>query len=101
MTSLAEWSCSQVNSKVCTRGDSNHWVNYFDWFYLTRGHHSNYCSATLHDHSAGKISYFQHRIKRGVGHNWEVTTGGAEFSCASLIGDLLINPMWEVISRLE
>ena len=78
VTSLAEWSCSQVQSEICARGDSKHWVTSYDGFYLTRGHHSNNCSATLHDYSTGKIAYFQHRTKRGVWHNWEGTSGGAE-----------------------
>lgn len=78
VTRLAEWSCSQVRSEVCKRGDSEQWVTSYDGFYLTRGHHSNNCSATLHDYTTGKIAYFQHRTKRGVGHNWEGTSGGAE-----------------------
>lgn len=43
---------------------------------LTRGHHSNNSSATLHDYSSGKIAWFAHRTKRGNGHNWEGTSGG-------------------------
>ena len=78
VTRLAEWSCSQVRDEVCARGDSEHWVTSYDGYYLTRGHHSNNCSATLHDYSTGKIAYFQHRTKRDVGHNWEGTSAGAE-----------------------
>ena len=47
-------------------------------FYLTWGHHSNNCSATIHDYETGKIAWFCHRTKRGLGHNWEGTSGGAE-----------------------
>ena len=86
VTRLAEWSCSQVRNEVCARGDSEHWVTSYDGYYLTRGHHSNNCSATLHDYSTGKIAYFQHRTKRGVGHNWEGTSAGAE---ADMFNDIL------------
>ena len=45
---------------------------------MTKGHYSNNCSATLHDYKTGAIAWFAHRTKRGVGHNWEGTSGGAE-----------------------
>ena len=50
----------------------------YDGFYLTRGHHSNNSSGTLHDYATGKIAWFQHRTKRGRQHNWEGTSAGAE-----------------------
>ena len=76
--SLAEWSCAQVREMIQKRGDHEHWVASYDGYYLTRGHHSNNSSATLHDHLTTKIAWFKHRTKRGVGHNWEGTTGAAE-----------------------
>ena len=33
---------------------------------------------TLHDFFTGEIAWFTHRTKRGPGHNWEGTSGGAE-----------------------
>ena len=50
----------------------------YDGFYLTRGHYSNNSSATLHDYKTGKVAWFEHRTKRGPGHNWEGTSNGAE-----------------------
>ena len=58
----------------------------FDGFYLTWGHYLNNSSATLHDHSTGKIAYFSHRTKKGPGHNWSGTSGGAE---ADILDELL------------
>jgi len=78
VTELAEWSCSQVQKQVRMRGDDKKWMASFDGFYLTRGHYSNNSSATLHDYSTGKVAWFTHRTKRGHGHNWEGTSGGAE-----------------------
>ena len=78
VTRLAEWSCQQTRDAIKTRGDSDKWVASFDGFYLTRGHHSNNSSATLHDYLTGKIAWFCHRTKRGLCHNWEGTSGGAE-----------------------
>ena len=61
------------------RGDAKKWVASFDGFYLTRGHYSNNASATtIHDFMSGDIAWFTHRTKRGTGHNWEGTSGGAE-----------------------
>ena len=60
------------------RGDNKKWIASFDGFYLTRGHYSNNASASLHDFSTGDIAWFTHRTKRGPGHNWEGTSGGAE-----------------------
>ena len=50
----------------------------YDGFYLTRGHHSNNSSATIHDYTTGRVAWFEHRTKRGEGHNWEGTSNGAE-----------------------
>ncbi len=50
----------------------------YDGYYLTKGHYSNNSSATLHDYPTGRIAWFEHRTKRGVGHNWEGTSAGAE-----------------------
>ena len=53
-----EWSCSQVRNEIMKRGDAKEWVASFDGFYLTQGHYSNNSSATLHDHSTGKVAWF-------------------------------------------
>ena len=78
VTELAEWSCGQVQLDVKKRGDEKQWIASFDGLYLTRGHYSNNSSATLHDYASGKVAYFTHRTKRGPGHNWHGTSGGAE-----------------------
>lgn len=78
VSALAERSCSHVQDNIKQRGDQKEWVASFDGFYLTRGHHSNNSSATLHDYRTGNIAWFCHRTKRGPGHNWEGTSGGAE-----------------------
>ena len=75
---LAEWSCGQVRSQILMRGDCKKWMASFDGFYLTRGHYSNNSSATLHDYVTGKIAWFAHRTKRGLGHTWCGTSAGAE-----------------------
>ena len=46
---LANWSCEQVRADIEKRGDHSQWMAGFDGFYLTRDHHSNNASATLHD----------------------------------------------------
>ena len=51
------------------RGDGKEWVASFDGFYLS---HYNNSSATLHDHSTGKVAWFTHRTKRGPGHTGPV-----------------------------
>ncbi len=86
VTDLAEWSCGQVRREIAERGDADQWMASFDGFYLTRGHYSNNSSATLHDYLTGKIAYFCHRTKRGPGHNWNGTSGGAE---ADMLDELL------------
>ena len=53
---LAKKPCEQVQQRIIDRGDKLNWTASFDSFYLTRGHHSNNCSATLHDHSSDKIA---------------------------------------------
>ena len=78
VSKLAEWSCGQVRQAVIERGDEKKWIASYDGFYLTRGHYSNNSSATLHDFFSGDIAWFTHRTKRGAGHNWEGTSGGAE-----------------------
>ena len=75
---LAEWSCGQVRNAIIERGDQKKWIASFDGFYLTRGHYSNNASATIHDFEGGGIAWYTHRTKRGPGHNWEGTSGGAE-----------------------
>ena len=50
----------------------------FDGFYLTRGHHSNNASATLHDVYSDQIAWFTHRTKRGKDSNWQGTSSGVE-----------------------
>ena len=78
VTKITQWSCTQVLQSVQERGDKEAWVTSFDGYYLTRGHYSNNSSATLHDYFTGRIAYFKHRTKRGAGHNWDGTSGGAE-----------------------
>ena len=78
VSQLAEWSCGQVREMVRQREDHTQWIASYDGYYLTRGHYSNNSSATLHDHSTGKVAWFKHRTKRGLGHNLEGTTGAAE-----------------------
>ncbi len=78
VTKLADWSCAQVRERVKERGDQEAWVTSYDGYYLTKGHYSNNSSATLHDYPTGNIAWYKHRTKRGVGHNWEGTSGGAE-----------------------
>ena len=79
MSELAEYSCSLARDAIRARGDDKQW---YDGFYLTQGqgHHSNKCSATLHDYKTGVINHFQHhRTKTGPGHNnWEGISAGAE-----------------------
>ena len=50
MEAFTKKSCEQVQQHIIDRGDKLNWTAAFDGFYLTRGHHSNNCSATLHDH---------------------------------------------------
>ena len=75
-----------LQSEIIKRGDAKRWIASFDGFYLTLGHYSNNSSATLHDYSTGKIAYFAHRTKRGPGHTWTGTSGGAE---ADMLDELL------------
>jgi len=75
---IALASCEQVREKVAQRGDKLNWTASFDGFYLTRGHHSNNSSATLHDYFTNKIAWFAHRTKKGPGANWDGTSNGAE-----------------------
>ena len=78
VSDLAEWSCEEVRRQIVERKDDQKWVASFDGFYLTRGHYSNNSSATIHDYHNGGIAWFTHRTKRGPGHTWEGTSGGAE-----------------------
>ena len=50
----------------------------FDGFYLTRGHHSNNASATLHDVYSDRIAWFAHHIKCGKDSSWQGTLSGVE-----------------------
>ena len=88
---LAKISCEQVQ-RIIDCGDKLSWTAAFDGFYLTRGHHSNNCSTTLHDYSSDKICWFAHRTKRGKGANWQGTPGGAE-------GDMLRTILEEVKAK--
>ena len=89
VTELAEVCCQQVRSDVKERGDHLQWTASFDGFYQTRGHFSNNSSATLHDYHSGRIAWFKHRTKRGPGHNWEGTSGGAESDIFNeILGDV-------------
>ena len=92
MEALAKKSCEQVQQHIIDRSDKLNWTAAFDGFYLTRDHHSNNCSATLHDHSSDKICWFAHRTKRGKGANWQGTSGGAE-------GDILHTILEEVKAK--
>lgn len=83
---LANSSCSQVHQMIIDRGDKLKWAASFDGFYLTRGHHSNNSSATLHDVATDKIAWFEHRTKRGAGANWSGTSAGAE---GDMLGKIL------------
>ena len=56
VSKLAEWSCNQVRKEVLERSEDKELVASFDGFYLTRGHYSINSSATLHDHSTGKVA---------------------------------------------
>ena len=89
---LAEWSCEQVRVDIEKRGDHLEWMAGFDGFYLTRGHHSNNSSATLHDVYSDRIAWFAHRTKRGKDSNWEGTSSGAE-------GDMLSEILGKVKDR--
>ena len=53
---LAKSSCQQAQKRITNRGDKLQWTASYDGFYLTRGHHSNNCSATLHDYCSNKIA---------------------------------------------
>ena len=48
---LAEWSCEQVRADIDRRGDRNQWAD------LTRGHHSNNFSATIHGMESDRIAW--------------------------------------------
>ena len=77
-TQLALESCQQVRQAIIDRGDQTNVKAAFDGFYLTRGHHSNNSSATMHDVVSDRIAWFTHRTKCGPGANWQGTSGGAE-----------------------
>ena len=71
-------TCEQVGQKIVSCGEKFSWVASYDRFYLTRGHHSNNSSGTLHDVSSDKIAWFLHRTNQGIGANWEGTSFGSE-----------------------
>ena len=75
---LANWSCEQVRADIEKRGDGSQWMAGFDSFYLTRGHHFNNTSATLHDVYSDRIAWFTHRTKHGKDSNWQGTSSGVE-----------------------
>ena len=99
VTELALASCKQVRQQIIDRGDQCQLKASFDGFYLTRGHHSNNSSATMHDIVTDKIVWFTHRTKRGPGANWLGTSGGAE---GDMLSELLTEAKSEgfVISQL-
>ena len=65
-----------MRADIEKRGDRSQWMAGFDCFYLTRGHHSNNTSATLHDVYSDRIAWFTHRTKRGKDSNWQGTSFG-------------------------
>ncbi|KAK3726535.1 hypothetical protein QZH41_015568 [Actinostola sp. cb2023] len=75
---MVDWSIQERRKKVITRGDQASLHIQFHGFYLTRGHYSNNSSATIHDDLTGKTIAYAHRTKRGLGANWQGTSGGAE-----------------------
>ena len=70
--------CDQVRADIVKRGDKDQWTARFDGFYLTRGHHLNNSSATLHDVESDRIAWFTHRTKCGKNSNWAGTSSDAE-----------------------
>ena len=89
ITVLADRSCKYVREAVEQRGDKEQWVASCGGFYLTRGHHSNNSSATLHDYATGAIAWYKHRTKHDHGHNWEGTSGAAESdTLAEILGEV-------------
>ena len=50
----------------------------FDGFYLTEATTRTTPRPLCMFFSLGNIAYFCHRIKKGPGHNWSGTSGGAE-----------------------
>ena len=95
VTQLAEWSYEKVRQMVKSRDDHLHWTATYDGFYLMSGHYSHNSSATLHDLVTGHIAWFTHRTKRGLGHNWEGTSAGAE---SDMFDELLRG--WRVCSNI-
>jgi len=91
---LAKSSCEQVQQQIINCGDKLNWTAAFDSIYLTRGYHSNNCSATLHDYSSHEICWFAHRTKRGPGAKLQGTSGGAEGE-----GDMLHTILEEVKAK--
>ena len=85
---IANWSVEQARKIIRERGDEDHLVVMYDGFYLTRGHYSNNCSATMHDAKTGNIIGFAHRTKRGQGANWQGTSGGAE---SNMLDEILVD----------
>ena len=88
---LALWSCDQIKAKIIARGDQHQWQASYDGFYLTRGHHSNNASATLHGVQTDSIAWFAHYTKTEKGANWEGTFSSAE-------GDMLLSILGDVKS---
>ena len=74
-----------MRADIEKRGDWSQWMAGFDGFYLTRGHHSNNASATLHDVYSDRIAWFVHCTKRGKNSNWQGTSSGAEGSSTWLL----------------
>lgn len=87
VTEVADWTCEQVRMSIKKRGDQKKWIASYDGYYQTRGHYSNNSSATLHDYSTGNIAWYKNRTKRGMHHNWEGTSAGAE---ANMLDEILM-----------
>ena len=89
---LSVWSVQSCREIIRSRGQQNDLGINFDGFYLTRGHHSNNSSATVHDMDTGNIIGYSHRTKQGKKANWQGTSGGAEGDMMrELVKDLLDN----------
>jgi len=75
-----------VRADIDRRGDHNQCTASFDGFYLTRGHHFNNSSATLHDMESDKIAWFTHHTKHGKNLSRLGISPGAE---GDVLNDLL------------
>jgi len=76
----AEWSCEQVRAEIDWQGDRNQWEASFDGFYLTREHHFNNSSATVHDMESHRQNCLVHSPYQVWEEdlNWLETSAGVE-----------------------